>query len=132
VASLLLFLTSAAGVHSACNATCERDTARCMATPCDGMGRETCRRRCEPTPVRTLAYVVSGCREDAAGIEVARQGLRIHRGDPEPISVFESPFSQPMPDSLQLCCQYGGSRWGAASVLALPLQRLGVSRDRRP
>jgi hypothetical protein len=110
VASLLLFLTGAAGVHSACNATCERDIARCMAAQCDGTGRETRRRRCEPTPVRTLAYVVSECREDAAGIEVARQGLRIRRGDREPISVFESPFSQPMPESVQLCCQNGGSR----------------------
>jgi hypothetical protein len=91
VASLLLFLTGAAGVHSACNATCERDITRCMATQCDGMGRETCRRRCEPAAIRTLAYVVSECREDAAGMGVARQGLRIRRGDREPISVVEFP-----------------------------------------
>jgi hypothetical protein len=48
VVSLLLVLTGATGVHSACHATCKRDIARCMATQCDGMGQETCRRRCEP------------------------------------------------------------------------------------
>ena len=36
-ASLLFVLTAATGVHSVCNATCEQDLARCMATQCDGM-----------------------------------------------------------------------------------------------
>jgi len=57
VVSLLLVLTAATGLHSACHATCERDITRCMATQ---------------------------------------------------------------------------TRWGAASVLAAPLQRLGVSPDGRP
>ena len=59
-ASLLFVLTAATGVHSACNAICERDLARCMATQCAGIGQEACRRRCKPMAIRTLAYVVSG------------------------------------------------------------------------
>ena len=133
VASLTLVLVAATGGQSACNTTCERDIARCMATQCDGMGRETCRRRCEPAAIRTLAYVVSECREDAAGMGVARQGLRIRRGDREPISVLEGSFTLPTtPDSLQACRSYGQIRWGAVSMLGGGLQRLGVSPDGRP
>jgi len=36
VASLLLVLSAATGVHSACNATCELELARRMAKQCDG------------------------------------------------------------------------------------------------
>jgi len=57
VASLLLVLTATTDAHSACNATCKRDLTRCMATQCAGVGRETCRRRCKPAAIRTLARV---------------------------------------------------------------------------
>jgi len=129
VASLLLVLTAATGVHGACNATCKRDVARCVATQCAGVGRETCRRRCKPAAIRTLAYVVTECREDAAGMVVYHQALRIRRGDREPIPVVEFPPSEPVPDPGGLCRYYGDQRAGNNSVLWFPLQRLGVSPD---
>jgi cysteine-rich repeat protein len=106
-----------------------RDVARCMATQCDGIGRKTCRRRCKPPAIRTLAYVVSECRVDAAGLVVARQALRIRRGNREPITVVEFGPSGPVPDPLRLCFSYGESLWGSSSVVVFPLQRLGVSPD---
>src|SRR5215472_8287492 len=85
VASLALVLVAATGGQSACNTTCERDIARCMATQCAGVPRAACRRSCKPAAIRTLAYVVSECREDAAGMEVTGgQALRIRRGDGDP------------------------------------------------
>jgi hypothetical protein len=128
VASLLLVLTAATDVHSACNATCKRDVARCMATQCAGVGQGACRRRCKPAEIRTLAYVVSECRGDAAG-GVVRQALRIRRGDGTPITVVEFGAGGLPGDPQGLCGQYGNLRWGTASVLAYPLQRLGVSPD---
>ena len=129
VASLLLVLTAATRVHSACNATCQRDLARCMATQCHEIGRETCRRRCKPVAIRTLAYVVSECREDAAGMDVGSQALRIRRGDQEPITVVGFGPSEPQPDRLQACRMYGDSRLGAVAVVVGGLERLGVSPD---
>src|SRR5262249_1833402 len=85
VASLLLVLTAATDVHSACNATCKQDFARCMATQCDGIGQAACRRRCKPAKIRTLAYAVHECRTDTAGMEVGRAALLVRRGDRQPI-----------------------------------------------
>src|SRR5262249_29814779 len=107
VASLLLVLTAATDVHSACNATCKRDVARCRARQCEGVGQGACRRRCKPAAIRTLAYVLSECRVDAAGLVVARQALRIRRGDREPITAVDLGPSKPVPDALGLCAKYG-------------------------
>src|SRR5262249_31673168 len=85
--SALIVLTAVPGAYGACNDTCRRDVARCMATQCAGVGRAACRRRCKPAAIQTLAYVLSECRTDAAGREVGRQELRIRRGDQEPITV---------------------------------------------
>jgi hypothetical protein len=128
VASLLLVLTAATGVHGACNAICKRDVARCVATQCAGVGRETCRRRCKPAAIRTLAYVMTECREDAAGMVVAHQELRIRRGDREPITVAEFGPGEPVPNP-RFCRTYGALREGADSVRVFALQRLGVSPD---
>jgi cysteine-rich repeat protein len=107
-----------------------RDVARCMATQCTGVDRTTCRRRCKPAAIRTLAYVVSECREDTAGMVVGRQALRIRRGEREPISVMDFARSEPIPDPTRQCFNWrGGSRFGARSVSMFPLQRLGVSPD---
>jgi cysteine-rich repeat protein len=112
-------------------AVVSRDVERCMATQCNGIGRKACRHRCKPASIRTLAYAVSECREGAAGMMVARQSLRIRRGDREPISVVEFPPSQATPDPQRFCrSTFGGAgRWGARSVFGFPLQRLGVSPD---
>jgi hypothetical protein len=127
--SLLIVLMAGRGSEAACNETCRRDLARCMATQCEGVGRQACRRRCKPAAIRTLAYAVSDCRVDAAGFVVARQALRIRRGDRDPITAVEFPPSEPMPDPQGLCYGYGTSLWGSSSVVAFPLQRLGVSPD---
>src|SRR5262249_9654508 len=71
-----------------------RDVARCMATQCDGINGETCRRRCKPAAIRTLAYAQSECREEpSTHTYVAHQELRVRRGDRVPITVatFDSP-----------------------------------------
>jgi cysteine-rich repeat protein len=110
-------------------AVASRDVARCMATQCDGIGREACRRHCKPAAIRTLAYAQSECREDASNhTYVAHQELRIRRGDRAPITVatFDSPR---VADPLGFCPQWGQIGFGGDSVLAFPLQRLGVSPD---
>src|SRR5262249_35196030 len=112
-----------------CNGTCRRDIARCMATECEGVGPEACRRRCKPAPIRTLAYALSECREDAGHSFVGRQQLRIRRGDREPITVAEFGPSNAIPDPLGFCRAYAGTGFGTESVLMFPLQRLGVSPD---
>src|SRR5262249_52007671 len=112
-----------------CNGTCRRDIARCMATECEGVGPEACRRRCKPAPIRTLAYALSECREDAGHSFVGRQELRIRRGDREPITVAEFGPSNAIPDPLGFCRAYAGTGFGRESVLLFPLQRLGVSPD---
>ena len=127
--SLLVVLITAPGAEG-CNATCQRDFTCCMARHCGaGVGGEACWRRCKPAAIRTLAYVVSECREDAAGMEVGRQALRIRQGDREPITVVVFGPFEPMPDPQGLCRQYGKSRDGTVSVQTAPLQRLGVSPD---
>ena len=129
--SLLVVLITAPGAEG-CNATCQRDFTCCMARHCGaGVGGEACWRRCKPAAIRTLAYVVSECREDAAGMEVGRQALRTRRGDREPITVVVfGPFA-PMPDPQGLCRQYGESRDGTVSVLTARLQRLAVRPEGR-
>src|SRR5262249_6068583 len=107
-----------------------RDVARCMATQCDARtDAAACRRRCEPAAIRTLAYAQSECREDPSGhTYVAHQELRIQRGYREPITVatFDSP---PVADPLGFCPAWGQVAFGGSSVLAFPLQRLGVSAN---
>src|SRR5262249_23370600 len=121
VASLLLVGTAATEVHSACNATCQRDLARCMATQCAGIGQGACRRRCKPARIRTLAYAESECIRDKAGSVVTRQALRIRRGDRDPITAVELPPSEPMADPRLLCLDYGLTLWGSSSVAVFPL-----------
>src|SRR5262249_26244691 len=108
-----------------------RDVARCMATQCtERTDAAACRRRCKPAAIRTLAYAQSECREDPSNqTYVAHQELRIRRGDRAPITVatFDSPR---VADPLGFCTQWGGVGFGGSSVLAFPLQRLGVSPDR--
>src|SRR5215831_5349022 len=127
--SLLLVLTGRSRADGACNATCKRDVERCMATQCAGVPRAACRRRCKPAAIRTLAYAVHECRVDAAGMGVGYSALRIRRGDGEPITAVEFGPSEPAPDPLQACRQYGDSRLGALAVVVGGLERLGVSPD---
>src|SRR5262245_44585971 len=138
LSALVLILAAPPRAEGACNATCKRDLERCMATQCEGVSRAACRRRCKPVAIRTLAYVVSECREDAAGA-VGHQELRIRRGDQEPITVVAFDVSEknlellrkvlPLEVHQPPCATFGASRWGGYSVVSFPLQRLGVSPD---
>jgi hypothetical protein len=82
--------------------------------------------------IRTLAYVVTACHQDARGI-TAHEVLWIRRGNCDPVPVVEFGNTEPIPDPLIVlggsCRVYGLSRQGAWSVAAGPLQRLGVRRD---
>src|SRR5207247_10082739 len=120
--SLLVVLTAAPRADGACNATCRRDIARCMATQCARVGREACRRRCKPVAIRTLAYVVSECRMDAA-VLVTRQALRIRRGDREPITVAEFGPTDAIPDPSGVCRGPGDASGGGQGAPCGALQR---------
>jgi hypothetical protein len=100
-----------------------------MATQCAGVGSQACHRRCKPAAIRTLAYVMNECRTDAAGMQVGHQALRIRRGDREPITVLEFGPSEPAPDPLGLCRQYGQSRAGTTAIVSGLFQRMGLSPD---
>src|SRR5262245_20544872 len=109
--SALIVLTAAPGTYGACNDTCRRDIARCVATQCEGVGREACRRRCKPAAIRTLAYAQSECREDPSNhTYVAHQELRIRRGEREPITVATFDSSR-VADPLGFCPQWGHSKY---------------------
>jgi hypothetical protein len=109
-------------------AVASTDVARCMATQCDARDDvAACRRRCKPAAIRTLAYAQSECREDASNhTYAAHQELRIRRGEREAITVatFDSPR---VADPLGFCPSWGQIGFGGDSVLAFPLQRMGVS-----
>jgi len=126
--SLLALLVASPSRAGGCNAVCRADLALCTRTQCEGLGAAACRRRCRRAPIRTLAYVLSECRVDAAGF-VGHQALRIRRGDREPITVVEFSGPTPVPDPAGLCRLYGDVRRGPASAVAAPLQRPGVSPD---
>jgi hypothetical protein len=131
VASLLVVLMAAPGADGACNATCQRDMERCMATQCEGVAPQVCRRRCKPAAIRTLAYVVAWCQRDVAGgNQTGGMDFRVRRGDRDPITVVSLPsYPQPGRDSQQLCRNWGESRSGGASIVVIPMQRFGVSPD---
>src|SRR5262245_55278630 len=60
------------------------DQVRCVEATCGGLhggAAPACDRRCRPAPIRTLAWVESECREDARGLILTRQALRVRRGE---------------------------------------------------
>ena len=71
-----------------------------------------------PTPavarkatIRTLAYVVTECRSDGAGL-TGRQELRVRRGNRPPVTVMAFVQDRPQPDPLGLCRIFGAYRNG--------------------
>src|SRR5262249_38087470 len=79
------------------------------------------------TAVTTLAYVVTRCRDDGHAYTTP-QALRIRQPNGDVVTAYEFPALGTFP-STPLCGLYGASRLGAASVVAAPFQRLGVSPD---
>lgn len=79
--------------------------------------------------VRTLAYVVTQCRENDTRRSF-HQELRIRNGDHAPVAVAATEtYVQEPPVLPGLCRLFGTSRVGSLSVFAGPFERLGVSPD---
>ena len=106
----------------------------CAAQPRDARHRclRTCRERagCPAggAPIRTLAYVENECRTSGDGYTTTRQSLRIRRRDCEPVTIVEFHSARAVPDPRGECRGYALARAGNA-VVALPVQRIGVSPD---
>jgi len=81
----------------------------------------------EPAAIRTLAYVVTDCHEDAKSLS-GSQRLQVIRGDGSPVTVAEIPTIRGFP-AIGLCPLYGASRNGATAAYADPFQRVGISPD---
>jgi len=82
--------------------------------------------------IRTLAYVVTECRQDARGFS-ARQALRVQRGTCDPVTVAELQTPAPIPpgdprDS-EWCELRGRQRAGYRSVFVGVFTRIGLSPD---
>jgi hypothetical protein len=79
--------------------------------------------------IRTVAYVVTECREVAGGFLVGHQKLVVRRGDCPPVTVMEASAPDPLPDPLGLCQVFGTNRVGESSPVAGVFQRIGVTPD---
>src|SRR5437899_667392 len=126
---------------------CGETRRACLAGPCAGLqGHEqhACVRRCrrERCPgavgVRTFAYVVSECTENADGTGfVGHQSLRVQRGEHAPVTVPGMEFRtvDPVADFYNLltgrpvCQSFGEVRLGDSSLAAGVFERLGVTPD---
>ena len=80
--------------------------------------------------VRTLAYVVTRCRDDGTRLSY-HQELRIRQGERPAVTVAAADYDivQDPPPVPGLCGLFGASRVGINSLYAGPFERLGVSPD---
>jgi hypothetical protein len=136
VALVLATLVAGHGARAACRSTCTEELracrAECARTP--GAERRQCRRRCDDAStcsapgarVRTIAYVVAGCRQDASGFTF-NEKLVVRRGNCDPVTLMELPPAGPVADPMDLCRAYGRFRIGGGSVVAGRFQRVGVT-----
>ncbi len=125
-----------------CHSTCTQQLKACRRTcPASGEARRDCRAACAArttcaapgAPIRTLAYVVTECRQDARGYS-ARQTLRVQRGTCDPVTVAGTETPAPIPDPDWRdpgwgCEVFGKMRAGYRSVFDGVFTRLGVSPD---
>jgi hypothetical protein len=98
-----------------------------LSPGCGGGGSHDTSAPSTATPIGTLAYVVTECRDDPSGF-FARQRLELRQGEAPPVTVMELPWTGPLPGS-GLCQLYGRSRYGTGSVYAGVFQRIGVTPD---
>src|SRR5262245_16412699 len=102
IATLLLLLlpVDRAASAPACRRSCAESIVACRKAECGGLGgpaRQRCVQACRErstcaapgAPIRTLAYVVSECRDDAQGFISASQKLVVRRGNCDPFVVKE-------------------------------------------
>jgi hypothetical protein len=97
------------------------------ALGCGGRGSVDSRAPSTATPIGTLAYVVTECREGPEG-RFSRQALYVRQGDGAPVQVMDLPWSGPL-GGVGLCASFGLSRLGMTSVFIGAFQRIGVSPD---
>lgn len=123
-----------------CAMTCRQEVAACKKTRCAGLERgarracaEDCRGRAGcPTRIRTVAYVVTACRQTPGGT-IGSQAVVVRRGDCDPLTVMSLGSAELVTDPFialgGLCRLFGQTRGGYRSVLAGGFTRLGVSPD---
>src|SRR5207244_9608029 len=102
-----------------------------------GQTRRECRAACTARStctapgarIRTLAYVVTECRQDPQGFFSSRQKLLVRRGNCDPVTLKEFGGGPPRPEPLGLCRTYGEGRQGALARASGRFQRLAVLPD---
>jgi hypothetical protein len=87
---------------------------------------ETCRGIGGCAAIRTLAWVITECRQDSTGRGFGRGEIRIRRGNCAPTTVVE--FSGPANPNL-VCRVFGQSRVGDNSVAGSAIQGVMVTPD---
>src|SRR4029453_1062033 len=123
----LSLATPRGSAAAACPSTCTQQLAECKRScPGDGQGRRDCRGACAErstctapgASIRTLAYVVTACRQDPQGLVSVTQKLVIRRGNCDPVTVMEVATPTPVPDPFLpgSCRVLGRSRRGDGSV----------------
>jgi hypothetical protein len=123
---------------------CKRELHTCARSLCAGLRdqeRTFCLTTCGgrvgcplhgPAPIRTLAYVVTECRDGPEGFSM-RQALHVRRGDRD-LTVAVTPTLGPVIVGPflgfgGLCEAYGAFRMGVVSAVFGVFHRLGVSPD---
>src|SRR5262245_17839963 len=109
------------------------DFTTCVRTQCKGLqsrALHACRRSCRPARIRTLAYVVTDCRQSDPSSITGRIRLFVKRGDCEPV-VVPGPEERVVPDPIGNACRrfLGEARFGPNEVVGGIIERLGVSID---
>src|SRR5262249_56907125 len=92
VAALAVAVVASSAVAAPrCEKPCKAETAACIGERCAGLGgaaRHACLETCKGiggcARIRTLAYVVSECRQDARGLK-GSSVLWIRRGNCDPV-----------------------------------------------
>src|SRR5262249_47182352 len=97
-----------------------------------GKARRACEERCRgrngcPAAIRTLAYVVTRCRQVGTDFVVGGQELQLRRGNCDPVTVLKISAPDAVPDPLHLCQLVADNRVGYESALGGVFQRLGVT-----
>jgi hypothetical protein len=125
---------------AACPSACTQQLRDCKRTCASGgQARRDCRAACAERStctapgarIRTLAYVVTACREDPQGLYSLAQKLVIRRGNCDPVTVMEVATPTPVPDLFLFgtCRASGIARYGNASSVVGVFQRIAVLPD---
>src|SRR5262245_53845119 len=133
----LLFLFLALDRAAACPRSCAEPVATCRRSECgalSGSAHHRCVRACQARStctapgayIRTIAYVVTECRDDAQGFNTVSQKLFVRRGNCDPVPVMELRRSTPIPDPLRICSFSAATRWGPGARWGAPFQRMAV------